>query len=108
MYGGNTKMPFSEHDSINHPLSLYAASKKQMNYWHIHIVVFTITNNRSRFFTVYGPWGRPDMALFKFTKVILDEKPIDVFNNGKHLRFYIYRRHCRRYNKTIEKPATSM
>ena len=68
------------------PLSLYAASKNQMNLWHILIAIFTNYQQLAKIFTVYGPWGRPDMALFKFTKNILEEKTIEVFNNGKHTR----------------------
>jgi len=91
VYGANTKMPFSENDSVNHPLSVYAASKKSnelMSHTYSHL--FQIPTTGLRFFTVYGPWGRPDMALFKFTKAILDEKPIDVFNHGKHTRSFTY------------------
>ena len=84
-------MPFSEHDSANHPLSLYAASKKSNELMaHSYSHLYQIPTTGLRFFTVYGPWGRPDMALFKFTKSILEEKPIDVFNNGKHTRDFTY------------------
>ncbi len=91
IYGANTKMPFSEHDSANHPLSVYAASKKSNElmahaYSHLH----QLPTTGLRFFTVYGPWGRPDMALFKFTKAILEDEPIDVFNNGNHTRDFTY------------------
>ncbi|WP_435166755.1 NAD-dependent epimerase [Candidatus Pelagibacter bacterium nBUS_28] len=91
VYGANTKMPFSEHDSANHPLSVYAASKKSNELMaHTYSYLHKIPTTGLRFFTVYGPWGRPDMALFKFTKNILEGKNIDVFNNGKHTRDFTY------------------
>ena len=91
VYGANTKMPFSEHDSINHPLSIYAASKKSNELMaHVYSHLYRLPTSGLRFFTVYGPWGRPDMALFKFTKNILENKPIDVFNYGKHTRDLTY------------------
>jgi UDP-glucuronate 4-epimerase len=91
VYGANTKMPFSEHDSANHPLSIYAASKKSNELMaHAYSYLYQLPTTALRFFTVYGPWGRPDMALFKFTKNILEEKPIDVFNYGKHTRDFTY------------------
>ena len=91
VYGANTKMPFSEHHSANHPLSVYAASKKSNELMaHTYSHLYKIPTTGLRFFTVYGPWGRPDMALFKFTKAILEEKPIDVFNHGKHTRDFTY------------------
>jgi UDP-glucuronate 4-epimerase len=91
VYGANTKMPFSEHDSVNHPLSIYSASKKSNELMaHAYSYLFNLPTTGLRFFTVYGPWGRPDMALFKFTKNILKEKPIDVFNQGKHTRDFTY------------------
>ena len=91
VYGGNTKMPFSENDSVNHPLSVYAASKKSNELMaHSYSHLFQLPTTGLRFFTVYGPWGRPDMALFKFTKAILEDKPIDVFNYGKHTRDFTY------------------
>ncbi len=91
VYGANTKMPFSEHDSVNHPLSVYAASKKSNELMaHTYSYLYQLPTTGVRFFTVYGPWGRPDMALFKFTKSIIDEKPIDVFNNGNHTRDFTY------------------
>jgi len=109
VYGANTKMPFSEHESINHPLSLYAASKKSnelMAHTYSHLYNFPTTG--LRFFTVYGPWGRPDMALFKFTKNILEERPIEVFNNGKHTRDFTYIDDIvQGVTKTIDNPATS-
>ena len=91
VYGANTKMPFSEHDSVNHPLSVYAASKKSNELMaHTYSYLYQLPTTGLRFFTVYGPWGRPDMALFKFTKAILDGETIDVFNNGKHTRDFTY------------------
>ena len=91
VYGANTKMPFSEHHSVNHPLSVYAASKKSNELMaHSYSYLYQLPTTGLRFFTVYGPWGRPDMALFKFTKAILEEKPIDVFNYGKHTRDFTY------------------
>ena len=91
VYGANTKMPFSEQDSANHPLSVYAASKKSNELMaHSYSYLYQLPTTGLRFFTVYGPWGRPDMALFKFTKAILEEKPIDVFNHGKHTRDFTY------------------
>jgi len=91
VYGANTKMPFSEHDSTNHPLSVYAASKKSNELMaHAYSHLYQLPTTGLRFFTVYGPWGRPDMALFKFTKAILEGKPIDVFNHGKHTRDFTY------------------
>ena len=91
VYGANTKMPFSEHDSANHPLSVYAASKKSNELMaHSYSNLYKLPTTGLRFFTVYGPWGRPDMALFKFTKNILEEKQIDVFNHGKHTRDFTY------------------
>lgn len=91
VYGANTNMPFSEHNSAEHPLTLYAATKKaneQMAHSYAHLYGIACTG--LRFFTVYGPWGRPDMALFLFTKAILDGKPIRVFNNGRHKRSFTY------------------
>ena len=91
VYGGNTKMPFSEHDSVDHPVSLYAASKKANELMaHTYSHLFGLPTTGLRFFTVYGPWGRPDMALFLFTKAILDDKPIDVFNHGNMMRDFTF------------------
>ncbi len=91
VYGANTKMPFSENDSANHPLSVYAASKKSNELMaHAYSYLYNIPTTGLRFFTVYGPWGRPDMALFKFTKAILEGNTIDVFNYGKHTRDFTY------------------
>ena len=91
VYGANTKMPFSEHDSVNHPLSVYAASKKSNELMaHTYSYLYKLPTTGLRFFTVYGPWGRPDMALFKFTKGILANKKIDIYNNGKMYRDFTY------------------
>ncbi len=109
VYGKNTKMPFSENDNANHPLSLYAASKKSNELMaHTYSNLFKIPTTGLRFFTVYGPWGRPDMALFKFTKAILEEKHIDVFNYGKHSRDFTYIDDIvQGIIKVINNPATS-
>ena len=91
VYGANTDMPFSEHRSAEHPLTLYAATKKaneQMAHSYAHL--YGIPSTGLRFFTVYGPWGRPDMALFLFTKAILAGEPIKVFNHGRHKRSFTY------------------
>ncbi len=91
VYGGNTKMPFSEHDSVDHPVSLYAATKKANELMaHTYSHLFGLPTTGLRFFTVYGPWGRPDMALFLFTKAILEGRPIDVFNYGNMQRDFTY------------------
>ncbi|MDP3538452.1 MAG: NAD-dependent epimerase [Azonexus sp.] len=91
VYGGNTKMPFSEHDSVDHPVSLYAATKKANELMaHTYSHLFDLPTTGLRFFTVYGPWGRPDMALFLFTKAILEGRPIDVFNFGNMKRDFTY------------------
>ena len=91
VYGGNTKMPFSEHDSVDHPVSLYAATKKANELMaHTYSHLFKLPTTGLRFFTVYGPWGRPDMALFLFTKAILEGKPIDVFNHGNMRRDFTF------------------
>ena len=91
VYGGNTKMPFSEADAVDHPVSLYAATKKANELMaHTYSHLFGIPTTGLRFFTVYGPWGRPDMALFLFTRAILDGRPIDVFNHGKMQRDFTY------------------
>jgi len=107
VYGANTKMPFSEHDSVNHPLSVYAASKKSNELMaHTYSYLHQLPTTGLRFFTVYGPWGRPDMALFKFTKAILQEKPIEVFNHGKHTRDFTYIDDIvEGIIKTLDKPA---
>jgi UDP-glucuronate 4-epimerase len=91
VYGGNTKMPFSEHDNIDHPVSMYAATKKANELMaHTYSHLFGLATTGLRFFTVYGPWGRPDMALFLFTKAILEDRPIDVFNHGQMVRDFTY------------------
>jgi UDP-glucuronate 4-epimerase len=91
VYGSNTKMPFSTHDNVDHPLSLYAASKKANELMaHTYSHLYNLPTTGLRFFTVYGPWGRPDMALFKFTKAILAKEKIPVFNYGKHRRDFTY------------------
>ena len=91
VYGANTKMPFSVHDIADHPVSLYAATKRANELMaHTYSWLFKIPTTGLRFFTVYGPWGRPDMALFTFTRNILEGKPIDVFNNGHHKRDFTY------------------
>jgi UDP-glucuronate 4-epimerase len=91
VYGGNTAMPFSEHHSVDHPVSLYAASKKANELMaHTYSHLFDLPTTGLRFFTVYGPWGRPDMALFLFTKAILEGRPIDIFNNGQMVRDFTY------------------
>lgn len=91
VYGANTTMPFSVHHNVDHPLSLYAASKKSNELMaHTYSHLFNLPTTGLRFFTVYGPWGRPDMALFKFTKAILSGESIPVFNYGKHRRDFTY------------------
>ena len=91
VYGGNKKMPFSETDPVDHPVSLYAATKKANELMaHTYSHLFALPTTGLRFFTVYGPWGRPDMALFLFTKAILEGRPIDVFNHGKMVRDFTY------------------
>ncbi len=91
VYGVNTKLPFSEHDFTDRPASLYGATKKANEVMaHSYAHLFGIPTTGLRFFTVYGPWGRPDMAPFLFTKNILEGRPIDVYNNGKHARDFTY------------------
>ena len=91
VYGGNTKMPFSEHDSVDHPVSIYAATKKANELMaHTYSHLYGLPTTGLRFFTVYGPWGRPDMALFLFTKAILEGRPIEVFNHGQMQRDFTY------------------
>ena len=91
VYGANTLMPFSVNHNVDHPLSIYAATKKSNELMaHTYSHLYDIPVSGLRFFTVYGPWGRPDMALFIFTKKILDGEKIDVFNNGKHKRDFTY------------------
>ncbi|WP_119271294.1 NAD-dependent epimerase [Taklimakanibacter deserti] len=91
VYGANRKMPFSEHEIADHPLQLYAATKRSNELMaHAYSHLFRLPTTALRFFTVYGPWGRPDMALFLFTKAILAGEPINVFNDGKHTRDFTY------------------
>ena len=91
VYGSNNKIPFSVQDNVDYPLSIYAASKKANELMaHSYSHLFGLPTTGLRLFTVYGPWGRPDMALFQFTKAILSKKPIQVFNYGKHLRDFTY------------------
>jgi len=91
VYRANRTMPYSIHDNVDHPLSLYAASKKSNELMaHTYSHLYRVPTTGLRFFTVYGPWTRPDMALFKFTKAIIEDKPIDVFNYGKHRRDFTY------------------
>lgn len=91
VYGANTRMPFSVHDNVDHPVSLYAATKKANELMaHTYSHLYELPTTGLRFFTVYGPWGRPDMALFLFTRNILEGRPIDVFNYGHHRRDFTY------------------
>jgi UDP-glucuronate 4-epimerase len=91
VYGANTRMPFSVHDNVDHPVSLYAATKKANELMaHAYSYLYRLPCTGLRFFTVYGPWGRPDMALFQFTKAILEGRPIDVYNYGKMRRDFTY------------------
>ena len=91
VYGANTNMPFSVHHTVDHPLSLYAATKKANELMaHTYSHLYRLPTTGLRFFTVYGPWGRPDMAMFLFTKAILAGQPIDVFNHGKMRRDFTY------------------
>lgn len=91
VYGGNQKLPFSEHDSVDHPVSLYAATKRANELMaHAYSHLFQLPTTGLRFFTVYGPWGRPDMALFLFAKAIFSGEAIDVYNNGQMVRDFTY------------------
>lgn len=91
VYGANKAQPFSEHHNIDHPVALYAASKKANELMaHSYSSLYQLPTTGLRFFTVYGPWGRPDMALFKFTKGILEDSPIDIYNNGDMIRDFTY------------------
>jgi UDP-glucuronate 4-epimerase len=91
VYGANTSMPFTVHKGVDHPLSLYASTKRANELMaHNYSALFKLPTTGLRFFTVYGPWGRPDMALFLFTRNILEGRPIDVFNNGHHQRDFTY------------------
>ena len=108
VYGGNTQMPFSIHDNVDHPVSLYAASKKANELMaHCYAHLYGIPCTGLRFFTVYGPWGRPDMALFIFTKAILEGKPIEVYNHGKMRRDFTYVDDIvEGVIRTLDRPAT--
>lgn len=108
VYGANTSLPFSTSDNIDHPLSLYAATKKANELMaHTYSSLYNIPTTGLRFFTVYGPWGRPDMALFKFTKNIIEGKPIDVYNNGEMLRDFTYVDDIvEAISRLVEKPAS--
>ena len=91
VYGGNTKFPFSENDPVDHPISLYAATKRSNELMaHTYSHLYNMPTTGLRFFTVYGPWGRPDMALYLFTKAIIEGKPIDIFNHGNMIRDFTY------------------
>ena len=91
VYGANTQQPFNVHDSVNHPLSIYAATKKANELMaHTYSSLYQLPTTGLRFFTVYGPWGRPDMALFKFTKAIINEEKIDVYNYGNMMRDFTF------------------
>lgn len=107
VYGANTSLPFSVHDNVDHPLSLYAATKKANELMaHTYSSLYNIPTTGLRFFTVYGPWGRPDMALFMFTKNIIEGKPIDVFNNGEMMRDFTFVDDIvESISRLIEKPA---
>ena len=109
VYGGNTKMPFSEHDSVDHPVSLYAATKKANELMaHTYSHLYGLPTTGLRFFTVYGPWGRPDMAPFLFIRAILAGKPIDVFNHGKMQRDFTYIDDIvEGVVRTLDQPATA-
>src|SRR5439155_5548468 len=91
VYGGNTKMPFAESDPADRPVSLYAATKKSTEAMaHAYAHLFNVPTTMFRFFTAYGPWGRPDMAYFKFTKAVIEGRPIDVYNHGEMERDFTY------------------
>lgn len=108
VYGANTTKPFSTSDNIDHPLSLYAATKKSNELMaHTYSHLYNLPTTGLRFFTVYGPWGRPDMALFKFTKAIVNEKPIDIYNHGDMMRDFTYVGDIvESISRLVEKPAT--
>ncbi len=109
VYGGNTRMPFSEHDSVDHPVSMYAATKKANELMaHTYSHLFALPTTGLRFFTVYGPWGRPDMALFLFTKAILEGRAIDVFNEGNMKRDFTFVEDIvEGVLRVLDRPATS-
>lgn len=108
VYGANTNKPFSTSDNIDHPLSLYAATKKSNELMaHTYSYLYNLPTTGLRFFTVYGPWGRPDMALFKFTKAIINDEAIDVYNHGNMLRDFTYVDDIvEAISRIINKPAT--
>jgi UDP-glucuronate 4-epimerase len=108
VYGGNTALPFNEHQNIDHPVSLYAATKKANELMaHTYSHLYRLPTTGLRFFTVYGPWGRPDMALFLFTRAITEGRPIDVFNHGKMVRDFTYIDDIvEGVIRVIDKPAT--
>src|SRR5699024_7413783 len=107
VYGANTTKPFSTSDNVDHPLSLYAATKKSNELMaHTYSHLFNLPTTGLRFFTVYGPWGRPDMALFKFTKAIVNDEPIDVYNHGNMMRDFTYVDDIvEAISRLVEKPA---
>ncbi|SOC44713.1 NAD-dependent epimerase [Salinicoccus kekensis] len=109
VYGANTTKPFSTSDNIDHPLSLYAATKKANELMaHTYSHLYNLPTTGLRFFTVYGPWGRPDMALFKFTKAIVNDEPIDVYNHGNMMRDFTYVEDIvEAITKLVDKPAQS-
>jgi len=109
VYGGNTNLPFSEHQGVDHPVSLYAASKKANELMaHTYSHLYGLPATGLRFFTVYGPWGRPDMALFLFTKAILAREPIQVFNNGQMVRDFTFVDDIvESLIRVLDKPATA-
>lgn len=108
VYGANTSKPFRTSDNIDHPLSLYAATKKSNELMaHTYSHLYNLPTTGLRFFTVYGPWGRPDMALFKFTKAIINDEAIDVYNHGKMLRDFTYVDDIvEAVSRLVNKPAT--
>ena len=108
VYGGNTSSPFSEEQNIDHPVSLYGATKKSNELMaHTYSHLFNLPTTGLRFFTVYGPWGRPDMALFLFTKAIIEDKEINVFNNGDMMRDFTYVDDIvKGIVRVLDKPAT--
>lgn len=107
VYGANTALPFSVHQNVDHPLNIYAATKKANELMaHSYSSLYALPTTGLRFFTVYGPWGRPDMALFKFTKNIIEGNPIDVYNNGKMMRDFTYVEDIvESITRLIEKPS---
>ncbi|MDN6572593.1 MAG: NAD-dependent epimerase/dehydratase family protein, partial [Staphylococcus equorum] len=109
VYGANTSKPFKTSNNVDHPLSLYAATKKSNELMaHTYSHLYNLPTTGLRFFTVYGPWGRPDMALFKFTKAIINDEAIDVYNHGKMLRDFTYVDDIvEAVSRLVNKPATS-